>query len=1291
MKKFLLLLVGLFFATLSMSADKLAYQIDFGGTSNTTSKNTSNFINDAVLASSKSLISKVTTCSNVFVEGNDKIKLSSSKNGGALTFELSQPVNATKVVVTASPYSSSENTFSFGSTSCTANSEKETIEISLTGSLLSSMSFSASKRAIIHSVAVYVKDENPTEKTAVTLSFPDTKYTAEKSEGFNAPKLTAQPAAAADAVSYSSSETSVATVNAAGEVTLVGAGTTTITAAIANHATYADVTASYELTVTETTQGGDSDAGKYVLVNSSTDLTTGAKYVIAHYNTSDNKYYAMNTTVTSNKVQSDAVTVTDNKLTPVETTAIFELVADGEKWKLKCTNDGKYLNVATSGTNLNFNTTGSSNTIKFDGDYVQIDNNRRVFPQNNGYGSYATSNWNVSGYYKPSLYKFVENTDPQPGEKTDAPISFSAESATGEFGDGVGVFTSDVPTFSNASNLSVAFDSSNKQVATVDASGNVTIVGVGETVISATFAGNDSYNETTAKYTLTVTAKQTVDPNPGNMAAYTITFDNNGNSDATTDVTWNSLKDYITTGADYIEEATGISKVYKGKNGLKFGSSSAVGTITFALTEKGKVNATKIVVNASAYNTSDVALAVNGKSTTLSGTTLKDYEFDVTGPIESISLATSNIKDYRAYVKGITIYYEDNTSAGENPGLSFRYSKVVGKAGVGFAAQAAYHVSPGKVTYTSSNPAVVDVVAETGMFDINKPCNVGTTTITAEIEAAEGYAAGKASYDVVIEPIGQNDVSALFNFNEPATLSPSYPSVTNSTTVSDVVFTSDNVTIYGTKGTNNDCVLVPSGSNKANGVIEFRIYQGAKLNVSTTDGSYITKVDFGFSVDTQSNSCFYRSNNSSVKYGPTYSQEDFTATADEKLTTVDFFVMSGGSSYNVYLDYINVETTSMGGGDNHFVLSFNDEDRVISTFVGEKTELPELQIPTEFDKSAKITYSIDDPDAEGFDYTIAEENGKMFVTMHDEPGVYTLRASSEKTATQAASTAILRMNVFPTLTVAPASPEANVDDARGTNNYNLTLVQPDESDNAEIKLPSIDELTQTEEGASRYSTVAVTKVTVKVGEEVKVEYTAADNFAGMDTYTFEDDGVVEYTFQYGGTERFEHTAVVNVVMMPQKPATVADESTKGSQKAYIVTPSKNAKLQYYTYTAPKQSNKVSGLESSYAEEEHEWITSDEPSMTFTRPDDLSPDLVFTAYYRSMKNISAIVPDDPELVSPEDVVNIASNGTLVGVEQVDADNANAETEYFDLQGRRVMNPTNGLYIRKQGTTVEKVIL
>ena len=47
-------------------------------------------------------------------------------------------------------------------------------------------------------------------------------------------------------------------------------------------------------------------------------------------------------------------------------------------------------------------------------------------------------------------------------------------------------------------------------------------------------------------------------------------------------------------------------------------------------------------------------------------------------------------------------------------------------------------------------------------------------------------------------------------------------------------------------------------------------------------------------------------------------------------------------------------------------------------------------------------------------------------------------------------------------------------------------------------------------------------------------------------------------------------------------------------------------------------------------------------------------------------------------------------TKAGVESVEAD-ANAPVEYFNLQGVRVINPENGLYIRRQGTTATKVYI
>ncbi len=47
--------------------------------------------------------------------------------------------------------------------------------------------------------------------------------------------------------------------------------------------------------------------------------------------------------------------------------------------------------------------------------------------------------------------------------------------------------------------------------------------------------------------------------------------------------------------------------------------------------------------------------------------------------------------------------------------------------------------------------------------------------------------------------------------------------------------------------------------------------------------------------------------------------------------------------------------------------------------------------------------------------------------------------------------------------------------------------------------------------------------------------------------------------------------------------------------------------------------------------------------------------------------------------------------LTGVDDVVADDANAPVEYYNLQGVRVENPENGLYIKRQGSTVTKVII
>lgn len=65
--------------------------------------------------------------------------------------------------------------------------------------------------------------------------------------------------------------------------------------------------------------------------------------------------------------------------------------------------------------------------------------------------------------------------------------------------------TPEWPTLTNDDNLPVVYSSSDKTVATIDAAGAVTVIGMGTTTISAVFDGDDTYCATTASYVLTVT------------------------------------------------------------------------------------------------------------------------------------------------------------------------------------------------------------------------------------------------------------------------------------------------------------------------------------------------------------------------------------------------------------------------------------------------------------------------------------------------------------------------------------------------------------------------------------------------------------------------------------------------------------------------------------------------------------------------------------------------------------------------------------------------------------------
>ena len=93
----------------------------------------------------------------------------------------------------------------------------------------------------------------------------------------------------------------------------------------------------------------------------------------------------------------------------------------------------------------------------------------------------------------------------KPKEPQEAGLSFAQTSFEVELGTDF-----QAPTLENPNKLTVTWESSKPNVATVDGSGNVTILAVGSTTISAVFAGNDDYKAQTVSYTISVTKKESV-------------------------------------------------------------------------------------------------------------------------------------------------------------------------------------------------------------------------------------------------------------------------------------------------------------------------------------------------------------------------------------------------------------------------------------------------------------------------------------------------------------------------------------------------------------------------------------------------------------------------------------------------------------------------------------------------------------------------------------------------------------------------------------------------------------
>lgn len=158
----------------------------------------------------------------------------------------------------------------------------------------------------------------------------------------------------------------------------------------------------------------------------------------------------------------------------------------GANFNMKATYGGKTVDVNLDGE--------PSGTTVYDWIWTDAENDTDVVDLT--FDPYFPT-FDMATYYR-YVHKVEVTYTKDLGGKEESDLSFSAASAEGIVGE---TFTA--PTLNNPHSLPIVWSSSKETVATVDASGNVTLIGGGKTVIKATTEGNDSYVGGSAQYEIT--------------------------------------------------------------------------------------------------------------------------------------------------------------------------------------------------------------------------------------------------------------------------------------------------------------------------------------------------------------------------------------------------------------------------------------------------------------------------------------------------------------------------------------------------------------------------------------------------------------------------------------------------------------------------------------------------------------------------------------------------------------------------------------------------------------------
>ncbi len=297
------------------------------------------------------------------------------------------------------------------------------------------------------------------------------------------------------AVTYSSSNTGVATIAADGAITLVAAGKTVIKAVSAEDDTYKAGEATYTLTVKE--QSGEQGAYLFHETfdqvggtggNDGTFSGASSKLNNNGQNPTDETWDVLTSVYGGSKCMRFGAASADG----VATTRSIALTGNGTLTFKAAGWNGSTVNT------LNVTATGATLSGDTEITLVNEEWNEYTVTITGGTGDVVLTFSGRRGFLDEIG---VTGEGGETPSKQQAGLAWSAATATATIGADDNVF----PTLTNPHALAVTYTSSNEEAATIAADGAITLVGEGKTTIKAASAETETYYAGSATYELTVT------------------------------------------------------------------------------------------------------------------------------------------------------------------------------------------------------------------------------------------------------------------------------------------------------------------------------------------------------------------------------------------------------------------------------------------------------------------------------------------------------------------------------------------------------------------------------------------------------------------------------------------------------------------------------------------------------------------------------------------------------------------------------------------------------------------